>query len=78
MDMRSDGSYFTSGAANATAGSWHVEDGHIVVLITNVSGRVYGKDSPSRCKIVSIDDHQMTFVVEGKKNVVAITKITKP
>ena len=75
-DIRSDGSYFTSGASNGTAGSWHVENGYIVVIITNVSGHVvtWGESAPSRFKVVSIDNHQMTFVPEGKTDQFTLTK----
>ena len=74
-DIRSDGSYFTVGAPNGTTGSWHVKDGYIVVLISNVSDHVSGAAfAPSRFKVVSIDNHQMTFVPEGKTTQFTLTK----
>ena len=74
-DIRSDGSYFTSGASNGTAGSWHVEDGYFVVLISNVSDHVTGAVfAPSRFKVVSIDNHQMTFISKGTTGQFTLTK----
>ena len=74
-DIRSDGSYFTSGASNGTAGSWQVRDGYFVVLISNVSDHVSGAVfAPSRFKVVSIDNHQMTVVPEGKTEQFTLTK----
>lgn len=73
-EIRSDGSYFTSGASNGTAGSWHVEGGDIVVIITNVSGHVTEAFAPSRFRVVSIDSHQMTFIPKGKTASVTLTK----
>ena len=73
-DIRSDGSYFTSGVSNRTAGSWHVEGGSIVLIITNVSDHVTDAFAPSRFKVVSIDNHQMTIIPEGKTDSFTLTK----
>lgn len=75
-EMRSDGTYITSGASNGTAGLWNVEDGYIVVTITNVSGHVVasGVYARPRFKVVGIDNHQMTFVPQGNTTSVTLTK----
>ena len=75
MEVRSDGSYFTGTGTNVTGGSWHVEDGYVVAIVTNLPGHTpetFGH--PTRYKVISIDDHQMTFIPEGQTNSVTITK----
>src|ERR1035441_2959196 len=37
MDVRDDGSYVTRGESQTATGSWRVEDGCIVAVVTNLS-----------------------------------------
>jgi hypothetical protein len=75
MDVRDDGSYVTRGESQTATGSWRVEDGCIVAVVTNLSDHAsVPVGQPSRYKVVSIDEHQMTFISVGTTNLVTFTK----
>lgn len=73
MEVRSDGSYFQGTGTSVIGGSWHIEDGYFVAIITNMPGHTPGVfGQPTRYKITSIEDHQMTFVLEGRRGPINI------
>jgi hypothetical protein len=78
MEMRSDGSYSVKMASGDLAyeGSWHIDSGFLVAIVTNMPGRQPQEafSQTKRYQIISIDDHQMIVRPEGHTNLVTISK----
>ena len=58
-----------SGNTNKVTGSWRLEDGRFYFYITNMPG------GPSNLfKVISIDDHKLTFIPDGMTSSITITQ----
>ena len=58
-----------SGNTNTVTGSWRIADGHVYFNITNMPG------GPSNLfKIISIDEHKLTFIPNGMTSSFTITQ----
>ena len=56
MEVRTDGSFLvTTPQATTFGGAWHIEDGFLVLVVTNAPIQT------KHWKIMSIDDHKMIF-----------------
>jgi hypothetical protein len=56
METRTDGSFLvTTPKATTFGGAWHIEDGFLVLVVTNAPIQT------KHWKIMSIDDHKMIF-----------------
>jgi hypothetical protein len=74
MEVRSDGSWLIGTGTNVAGGSWHVENGYIVSITTNMPGPPRPFAPPVRFKVIRIDDHQMILLPEGQTNSLTMSK----